>query len=178
MARLSAAILLFRKSKPGVEVLLVHPGGPFWEEKDLGAWSLPKGEYDRSEEPLSAALREFEEETSFRLQPDNLIPLGELRQPSGKMITAWALERDLDATLVKSNVFEMEWPRRSGAMREYPEVDKAEWFTLGCARQKLLKGQVGFLLRLAEALSLPPDLLEQLDKDPSATGQDQSSLFD
>jgi predicted NUDIX family NTP pyrophosphohydrolase len=177
MPRLSAGILLFRKGKPGTEVLLVHPGGPFWEKKDLGAWSLPKGEYDRSEDPLSAAVREFEEETSFRLPPGDLIPLGELRQPSGKIIAAWALKGDLDATLVKSNVFEMEWPRKSGAMREYPEVDRAEWFTLVGARQKLLKGQVGFLIRLAEALSLPPDLLDQPENDPSAADQGQSSLF-
>jgi len=130
----------------------VHPGGPFWAKKDLGAWSLPKGEYARQEDPLNAALREFEEETSFRLEPGNLLPLGELKQPSGKIVTAWALEKDVDAALVKSNLFAMEWPPKSGQRQEFPEVDRAGWFPLAEARQKLLKGQVAFLDRLMEML--------------------------
>jgi predicted NUDIX family NTP pyrophosphohydrolase len=152
MAKLSAGILLFKHGAGGFEVFLVHPGGPFWAKKDLGAWSLPKGEYDRQEDPLNAALREFEEETSFRLEPGNLLPLGELKQPSGKIVTAWALEKDVDAALVKSNLFAMEWPPKSGQRQEFPEVDRAGWFPLAEARQKLLKGQVAFLDRLMEML--------------------------
>jgi predicted NUDIX family NTP pyrophosphohydrolase len=121
MAKLSAAMLLFRRGASGFEVFLAHPGGPFWAKKDLGAWSLPKGEYDRQEDPLNAALREFEEETSFRLEPANLLPLGELKQPSGKIVTAWALEKDVDPALVKSNLFEMEWPPKSGQRQESPK---------------------------------------------------------
>lgn len=154
MPKLSAAILLFRRGADGVEVFLVHPGGPFWAKKDLGAWSLPKGEYARQEDPLNAALREFEEETSFRLEPGNLLPLGELKQPSGKIVTAWALEKDVDAALVKSNLFEMEWPPKSGQRQEFPEVDRAGWFPLAEAREKLLKGQAGFLDRLTETLGM------------------------
>ena len=120
--------------------------------KDLGAWSLPKGEYDQSEDPLSAALREFEEETSFRLEPADLLPLGQLKQAGGKIVTAWALKKNLDAAQVRSNVFQMEWPPKSGKVQEFPEIDRAGWFSMGDARQKLLKGQVGFLDRLAEAL--------------------------
>jgi predicted NUDIX family NTP pyrophosphohydrolase len=149
---LSAGILLFKHGAGGFEVFLVHPGGPFWAQKDLGAWSLPKGEYARQEDPLNAALREFEEETSFRLEPGNLLPLGELKQPSGKIVTAWALEKDVDAALVKSNLFAMEWPPKSGQRQEFPEVDRAGWFPLAEARQKLLKGQVAFLDRLMEML--------------------------
>ncbi|MGA2143488.1 MAG: NUDIX domain-containing protein [Bryobacteraceae bacterium] len=152
MAKLSAGILLFKHGAGGFEVFLVHPGGPFWAKKDLGAWSLPKGEYARQEDPLNAALREFEEETSFRLEPGNLLPLGELKQPSGKIVTAWALEKDVDAALVKSNLFAMEWPPKSGQRQEFPEVDRAGWFPLAEARQKLLKGQVAFLDRLMEML--------------------------
>jgi predicted NUDIX family NTP pyrophosphohydrolase len=160
MAKLSAAMLLFKQGAEGFQVFLVHPGGPFWAKKDLGAWSLPKGEYDRHEDPLSAALREFKEETSFSLGPANVLPLGELKQPSGKIITAWALEKDVDPTLVKSNMFEMEWPPKSGTLQEFPEVDRASWFPLVRARQKLLKGQVGFLTRLVELLGLPPGVFE------------------
>ena len=155
MAKLSAGILLFKHGAGGFEVFLVHPGGPFWAKKDLGAWSLPKGEYARQEDPLNAALREFEEETSFRLEPGNLLPLGELKQPSGKIVTAWALEKDVDAALVKSNLFAMEWPPKSGQRQEFPEVDRAGWFPLAEARQKLLKGQVAFLDRLMAALTEP-----------------------
>jgi predicted NUDIX family NTP pyrophosphohydrolase len=150
MPKLSAAILLFRRGADGVEVFLVHPGGPFWAKKDLGAWSLPKGEYDRNEAPLTAALREFEEETGFRVESGGLHPLGELKQPGGKIVTAWAVEQDVDPALVKSNLFEMEWPPKSGKRQSFPEVDRAGWFSLAEAREKLLKGQLGFLDRLAE----------------------------
>lgn len=165
MATLSAGLLLFKQGAVGLEVFLVHPGGPYWQKKDLGAWSLPKGEYDRTEDPLGAAFREFEEETSFRMEPGNVLPLGELKQPSGKIITAWALERDVDAAQVKSNLFAMEWPPKSGKLQEFPEVDRAGWFPLAVARQKLSKGQVGFLSRLAEILTLPSEVSESNEAD-------------
>lgn len=178
MPKLSAGMLLFRKVDAGFEVFLVHPGGPFWEKKDLGAWSLPKGEYVRGEDPLGAALREFEEETSFRLEPSNVLPLGELKQPSGKVITTWALEKDVDPALVKSNMFEMEWPPKSGTLQEFPEVDRAGWFPLARARQKLLKGQVGFLTRLVKVLKLPPQVLEAVEGDAAeGEGSSQATLF-
>ena len=155
MPKLSAAILLFRHGPGGgLEVFLVHPGGPFWAKKDLGAWSLPKGEYGPDEEPLRAALREFEEETGFRLEASTLFPLGELKQPSGKIVTAWAAEKDVDPAVVKSNLFEMEWPPKSGKLGEFPEVDRAGWFSLDLAREKLLKGQTGFLDRLMDKLEM------------------------
>lgn len=153
MPKLSAALLLFKHGAGGLEVFLVHPGGPFWAKKDLGAWSLPKGEYESSEDPLSAALREFEEETGFRLEPANPLPLGELKQPGGKIVTAWAMEGDVDAALVRSNLFEIEWPPKSGKRRQFPEVDRGGWFSLEQAREKLLKGQSEFLTRLAAKLS-------------------------
>ena len=152
MPKLSAAILLYRRPPGGLEVFLVHPGGPFWAKKDAGAWSLPKGEYDAAENPLAAALREFEEETGFPLDPAALLPLGEWKQPGGKIVTAWAVEGDVDAALARSNLFELEWPPRSGQRRQFPEVDRAAWFPLAEAREKLLAGQVEFLTRLAAAL--------------------------
>lgn len=152
MPKLSAAILLYRRPPGGLEVFLVHPGGPFWAKKDSGAWSLPKGEYDAAENPLAAALREFEEETGFPLDPAALLPLGEWKQPGGKIVTAWAVEGDVDAALARSNLFELEWPPRSGQRRQFPEVDRAAWFPLAEAREKLLAGQVEFLTRLAAAL--------------------------
>jgi predicted NUDIX family NTP pyrophosphohydrolase len=158
MPKLSAAMLLYRQAAPGLEVFLVHPGGPFWAKKDLGAWSLPKGEYDSTEDPLSAARREFQEETGFRLEAGEPIPLGELKQPGGKIVTAWAAEKDVDAALARSNLFEMEWPPKSGKLQQFPEVDRAAWFPLAEARERLLKGQVGFLERLVEALRLPPEV--------------------
>jgi predicted NUDIX family NTP pyrophosphohydrolase len=152
MAKRSAAILLFRRGGGGLEVLLVHPGGPFWAKKDLGAWSLPKGEYDASEDALSAARREFEEETGVRLEAGTFLPLGELKQPGGKVVTAWALEGDIDPALVKSNLFEMEWPPKSGKRQTFQEVDRADWFSLEAAQDKILKGQAGFLARLSTVL--------------------------
>ena len=153
MAKLSAAMLLFKSGAMGFEVFLVHPGGPFWEKKDLGAWSLPKGEYDQREDPLSAALREFEEETSFRLEPDNVLPLGQLKQPGGKIITAWALEKDVDPALVKSNTFEMEWPPKSGKRVKFPEVDRAEFFNAEGAKEKMHAAEFEFIGRLEKALN-------------------------
>jgi predicted NUDIX family NTP pyrophosphohydrolase len=148
----SAGLLAFRRTDAGLEVLLVHPGGPFWAKKDDGAWSVPKGEYGPSEDPLEVARREFEEEIGQGPPGTEPVWLGDLRQPSGKVVSAWAMEGDLDVRDVRSNSFEMEWPPRSGRTQEFPEVDRAGWFGLEEARRKLLRGQVGFLDRLTEQL--------------------------
>jgi predicted NUDIX family NTP pyrophosphohydrolase len=153
MPKLSAGLLVYRRGAPGPEVLLVHPGGPYWAKKDEGAWSIPKGEYEPDEDPLEVALREFEEEIG-KTPPDptDAVWLGELRQPSGKIVSAWAVEGDVDVGDVRSNTFEMEWPPRSGRTQEFPEVDRAAWFGLEEARRKLLRGQLGFIDRLSELL--------------------------
>jgi predicted NUDIX family NTP pyrophosphohydrolase len=151
MARRSAGILLHRAGPGGREVLLVHPGGPFWAKRDDGAWSIPKGEFDDGEEPLAAALREFEEEIGSALaHVGELIELGEVRQRNRKVVSAWAAEGDVDAAAVRSNTFEMEWPPRSGRRQSFPEIDRAEWFPLARAREKLIEAQVAFLDRLEE----------------------------
>lgn len=142
---------MFRRRAGAVEVLLVHSGGPFWQKKDLGAWSIPKGEYAAVEDPLSAARREFAEETGFEPSGD-FIALGDCRQASGKIVKAWAVEGDLDAARIRSNMFTLAWPPKSGKMREFPEVDRAEWFSIGDAREKILKGQTVFLDQLAAKL--------------------------
>ena len=154
MPKLSAGLLVYRRTDGGLEILLVHPGGPFWAKKDDGAWSLPKGEYEPSEDPLPVARREFEEEIG-QPPPDGSEPvgLGELRQPSGKVVSAWTMEGDLDVSDVHSNMFEMEWPPRSGRTQEFPEVDRAGWFGLEEARRKILRGQLGFLDRLEQLLA-------------------------
>jgi predicted NUDIX family NTP pyrophosphohydrolase len=149
MARRSAGILLHREGDGGREVLLVHPGGPFWAKKDAGAWSIPKGEYDDGDDPRACALREFEEELGTALPAGTqLAELGTVRQASGKVITAYAAAGDLDAQAIQSNTFSVEWPPRSGRMREFPEVDRAGWFTLAQAREKLNPAQVALLDRL------------------------------
>lgn len=148
----SAGILLFRRSPAGTEVLLVHPGGPFWARRDEGAWSIPKGEHDDGETPVDAARREFEEETGSA-PPEPLVELGEVRQKSGKRVQAWAGEGDLDAGAIRSTTFELEWPPRSGRMQTFPEVDRAAWFDLDEARRRLLPAQVPFVDRLREHLS-------------------------
>ena len=149
MARRSAGIVLYRSGAAGVEVLLVHPGGPFWAKKDAGAWSIPKGEYEDGEDPLACALREFEEETGTRLASDEVVELGSVRQKSGKQVTAWAVAGDLDPDNVRSNTFVMEWPPRSGRQAEFPEIDRAEWFGLDEARAKLVPAQAELVDRLA-----------------------------
>ncbi|PXW31382.1 UNVERIFIED_CONTAM: putative NUDIX family NTP pyrophosphohydrolase [Williamsia faeni] len=151
MAKRSAGMLLFRRND-GLEVLIAHPGGPLWARKDEGAWSIPKGLYADDEEPLAAARREFAEEVGLAVPDGNVVELGEIKQPSGKLVTAFAVESDLDITDSVSNTFEMEWPRGSGKTRSYPEVDKVEWFGVDAARDKLLKGQRPFLDRLLEQL--------------------------
>jgi predicted NUDIX family NTP pyrophosphohydrolase len=148
----SAGILLYRLAGNAPEVLLVHPGGPFWARRDAGVWSIPKGEYDDAEDPQACALREFEEETGSALPPGRLIDLGEVRQKSGKLVTAWAAEGDLDADAVRSNTFTMEWPPRSGSTAEFPEIDRAGWFGVDAAREKLNPAQTEFLDRLLERL--------------------------
>ena len=151
MPRTSAGLLLYRRTSGGVEVFLVHPGGPFWAKKDAGAWSIPKGEYVPGEDPLDAARREFAEETG--IVPDGeLVDLGVVKQAGGKIVTAWAFEGDCDADAIRSNTFAMEWPPRSGRQQEFPEVDRAGWFDLGTAEEKILKGQLDFIRRLGEIL--------------------------
>jgi predicted NUDIX family NTP pyrophosphohydrolase len=149
----SAGLLLFRGRAADLEVLLGHPGGPFWQNKDDGAWSIPKGLVGADEAPLSAALREFVEETGHNPHGD-FFPLGEARQPGGKVVHAWAIEGDWDPALIRSNTFEMEWPPRSGRRRTFPEIDRAAWFGIADARRKILKGQTVFVDRLAEARSI------------------------
>jgi predicted NUDIX family NTP pyrophosphohydrolase len=146
----SAGILVFRRND-GLEVLLAHPGGPFWAHKDDGSWSIPKGELD-GENPLQAARREFEEETGEPLPDGELRPLGEIRQASGKVVHAWAVEGDLDATTLRSNLFEMEWPPRSGRTARFPEIDRFEWFDAENARRKINPAQREFIDRLEESL--------------------------
>jgi predicted NUDIX family NTP pyrophosphohydrolase len=142
-------LLMFRRRGDRLEVFLVHPGGPFWAKKD--SWTIPKGEYDLSEAPLDAALREFQEETSF--EPHGpFIPLGETRQPSGKIVTAWAFEGDCDPAVLQSNTCSIEWPPRSGKQVEIPEVDRGAWFPIEDVRRKIFKGQDKFLDRLARIL--------------------------
>lgn len=142
--RKSAGLLLFRKRPGGVEVLLMHPGGPFWAKKDDGAWSIPKGEFGNDEDPLAAAKREFQEETGFAAAGE-FVALDPVRQPSGKVVHAWAVRGDADPAAIRSNTFSIEWPKGSGTMREFPEVDRAGWFSLEEARRKILKGQVALL---------------------------------
>jgi len=145
MPKRSAGILLHRRG----EVLLVHPGGPFWAKRDDGAWSIPKGEYEDGEDPQAAARREFEEELGSALPDDaELRPLGEVKQKNGKVVVCWAAEGDLDATAAHSNTFEMEWPPRSGRRQAFPEIDRAEWFPLARARDKLVPAQAAFVDRL------------------------------
>jgi predicted NUDIX family NTP pyrophosphohydrolase len=152
VARRSAGILLHRVAHGAPEVLLVHPGGPFWARKDTGVWSIPKGEYEDGEDPRACALREFEEELGAALPPGELVELGSVKQKGGKVVSAWAVEGDLDVDSVHSNTFTMEWPPRSGRTAEFPEIDRAEWFGVEEAREKLVAAQTEFLDRLLERM--------------------------
>ena len=145
----SAGVLLYKREDGVLKVLLVHPGGPFWAKKDAGAWSIPKGEYVEGEDPEAAARREFEEELGVALEGE-LEPLGEAVQPSRKRVIAFAAEGDFDIGAIRSNSFEMEWPPKSGRRQSFPEIDRAGWFTLAEARDRILAGQRVFLDRLAE----------------------------
>jgi predicted NUDIX family NTP pyrophosphohydrolase len=149
MTRKSAGILMYKRASDAILALLVHPGGPFWTKRDLGAWSIPKGEYADDEEAEAAARREFAEEMG--LEPKGTLqPLGELRQRGGKLVTGFAVEGDFDIQSLRSNAFELEWPPRTGRIQSFPEVDRAEWFTLAQAREKIIAGQLPFLDRLNE----------------------------
>ncbi len=154
--KFSAAILLFRRKRSFVEVFLVHPGGPLWKKEDAGAWSFPKGEYLKEEDPLAAAKRELEEETGLSADGE-FLPLGEAQQSSVKRVTAWALEYDFDPARLKSNTFTLEWPPKSGRMQDFPEVDAGAWFSLEEAHGKLVPGQRLFLTRLSEKLAAADD---------------------
>lgn len=152
MPRYSAGLLLYRQRDGSVEVFLIHHGGPFWEDRDLGAWSIPKGEYDPNhEDPLAAARREFHEETGHTASGE-FVPLQTVKQPGGKIVAAWMVEGDCDASSITSNTFPMEWPPKSGKWQRFPEVDRAEWFDLTTAREKILKGQIGFIEELERTL--------------------------
>jgi predicted NUDIX family NTP pyrophosphohydrolase len=150
MPRYSAGLLPVRFVAEEIEVLLVHPGGPFWQKKDNGAWSIAKGEYASDEDPLAAAEREFVEEIGHEPPPGDRIPLGDLRQAGGKVVVAWAVVGDIDVQAIVSNTFALEWPPTSGRFQDFPEVDRAAWFSLDEARVKLLTSQVPFLERLSE----------------------------
>jgi len=150
--RQSAGLLLYRFQPGGeLEVLLVHPGGPFWAKKDEGVWSIPKGEFEPGEEPLAAARRELEEETGIVARGE-CASLGSVKQKNGKLVHAWAIEQDADAASIRSNTFALEWPPRSGQMREFPEVDRAAWLDLATAKRKIVAGQRELLERLAAKL--------------------------
>jgi predicted NUDIX family NTP pyrophosphohydrolase len=151
-ARRSAGLLPFRIRDAQLEVLIAHMGGPFWARRDEGAWSIFKGEHDDSEDAYAAACREFAEETGAPAPDGEALALGEVRQAGGKRVTAWAIESEFEAKQIKSNTFAIEWPRGSGDMAEFPEIDRAEWFDCATARRKLVKGQVAFLDRLESAL--------------------------
>lgn len=150
MAKQSAGILLYRK-RTGTEVFLIHPGGPFFAKKDLGSWSVPKGEYSE-EDPLTAAKREFREETGFDIS-GNFVPLLPIKQKGGKVVVAWAVEGDIDAEAVVSNTFEIIWPPHSGKIQTFPEVDKAGWFSMDLAREKINQAQISFLDQLEVLLA-------------------------
>ena len=142
---------MYRRRHGVLEIFLVHPGGPFWQKKDAGSWSIPKGEYTTDEDPLEVAKREFQEETGFKASGE-FVPLTSRKQPSGKIITAWAFEGDCDASAIKSNTFSMEWPPHSGKREEFPEVDRAGWFSIPVAKEKIIKGQSSFLDELTQIL--------------------------
>jgi len=154
MQKRSAGILMYRRrgANREIEVLLAHPGGPIWANKDAASWTIPKGEFDGDEQPLAAAIREFQEETGFQIDGD-FLELGAVRQKSGKLVYAWALEGDCDPAVLVSNTCEIEWPPRSGQKIEIPEVDRGAWFSLPEARVKIMAAQAAFLVTLAQKLS-------------------------
>lgn len=156
LTRESAGLLLYRRRAGRLEVLLVHPGGPFWQRKDAGAWSIPKGEIETGEPAIQVALREFKEELGHEPPDAEAVSLGVVRQAGGKLVHAWAVAGDFDPATVASNTFTLEWPPRSGRSQVFPEVDRAEWFDLAAAREKLIAAQVALVERLEERLGGPP----------------------
>lgn len=160
MARHSAGLLLYRRREATLEVFLVHPGGPFWAKKDAGAWSIPKGEAAEGEDLLTRARQEFAEETGFALAGD-FRPLAPVKQAGGKIVHAWAVEGDCDADAIRSNSFAMEWPPRSGRVRSFPEVDRAAWFSLGAAREKINKAQANLLDQLERLVAPGPAAVDR-----------------
>jgi predicted NUDIX family NTP pyrophosphohydrolase len=148
----SAGILLFRRTGPSLEVLLGHMGGPFWARRDAGGWSIPKGEYEPDEQPEAAARREFHEELGVPVPPGELIELGEARQGSGKVVTGWAIESDFDPAVIVPGTFDLEWPKGSGRIEQFPEIDRVAWFEPDQAREKIVTGQQPFLDRLIQHL--------------------------
>lgn len=179
MPKKSAGLMLFRETAGKLEVLLVHPGGPFWAKKDDGAWSIPKGEFGDGEDPLAAARREFKEETGFAPEGETF-PLEPVRQPSGKIVYAWAIEGDFDPAALRSNTFSMEWPPKSGRHEEFPEVDRAAWFAIDTAKGKIQKGQAPFIEQLTRlATSRGIEAPEQRPGDEiMQTAPQQRSLFE
>jgi predicted NUDIX family NTP pyrophosphohydrolase len=153
MPKQSAGLLIYRRRHDALEVFLVHPGGPFWQNKDLGAWSIPKGEFEPTDDPLTVAKRELNEETGHSVDGP-FTPLAPIKQRGGKIVHAWAVAADFDVGEVVSNTFSMEWPPRSGKMREFPEVDRAEWFHVKTAEEKIIEAQRGFLSELKTRLSI------------------------
>ena len=143
--------MAFRKNAKGIEIFLMHPGGPFWKNKDVGAWSIPKGEIDETESEIDAAKREFEEETGIKIKGE-LIALQPIRQKNGKLVTAWALDQDIDAAGITCNLFEMEWPPKSGKYQQFPEMDRAEWFSVTTAKEKIIPAQAALIDQLEEIL--------------------------
>lgn len=152
MPKISAGILMYHFKEGRPQVLLVHPGGPLWDKKDIGAWSIPKGLVDGDEDAIETAKREFEEETGFKVS-GRFIPLSQQRTRSGKIIKAWAVEGYIDASNIKSNIFEMEWPPHSGRIREFPEVDRAGWFNIDEAKKRIIPSQLGFIEELERIIS-------------------------
>ena len=162
----SAGILLFKYVDGKLSLMLAHPGGPFWAKKDNGAWSIPKGLFEENEEPVEAAKREFKEETGYDVE-GVLIELGSLKQTSRKIVHAWAVEQDIDVSKIISNTFSLEWPKNSGNIREYPEIDRCQWFGIAEAKSKILKGQAAFIDILIERLQYVPSDTESSPKLPS-----------
>ena len=152
MEKKSSGLLLYRQRHGALEVFLVHPGGPIWAKRDMGSWSIPKGELGPDEDPLAAAKREFEEETGFNVE-GHFTALTPVRQRNNKLVYAWAIEGDCDAAAARSNTFPLEWPPHSGITREFPEIDRAAWFSMVAAREKIFNGQIGLLDELEKILS-------------------------
>lgn len=180
MKKKSAGLLMYRFNNNILEVLLAHMGGPFWAKKDKGAWTIPKGEFEQDENPFEAAKREFQEETNI-FPVGEFIELSSIKQPSGKIIFVWAFEGDCDPESIKSNTFTMEWPPHSGKIAEFPEIDKADWFPTEKAKEKILKGQRGFIEELISILkydtSIEKDDTSQDNNNKNKIGE-QRSLFD